>query len=135
MTNQTASLRQELDQSEHALAALSDELTAGGLSRTEQLMATVQTTLTAYRGRIIPRLERDHGRAGSAERALAAYDAIVQEELTRAVSRLEDLRRELVASGSPVNLQTQVNETLAVLRVLIRIAVSVGHEATIPNQV
>ncbi|WP_406057681.1 hypothetical protein [Kribbella sp. NBC_00889] len=38
------------------------------------------------------------------------------------VDRLEDIRRDLVATGPTPKLQTQLSETLAVLRVLARIA-------------
>ena len=109
MTNEVASVQHDLDRWEHDLTVLSEELAAGDLSLPEQLMATVQETLTAYRGRILPRL------------ALTQAPAVA-DELDHAVDRLEDIRRALVATGPTPTLQTQLSETLAVLRVLIRIA-------------
>jgi hypothetical protein len=109
MTNDLASIRHDLDQWEHDLTVLSEELAAGDLNLPEQLMAIVQDTLAAYRGRILPRL------------ALPQAPAVA-DELSRAVDRLEDIRRDLVAGGPTPALQTQLTETLAVLRVLTRIA-------------
>ena len=108
MTNDLASIQHDLGQWEHDLTVLSEELAAGDLTLSEQLMATVQDTLTAYRGRILPRLALDQAPA-------------VADELTRAVDRLEDIRRDLIAGGPTPRLQTQLSETLAVLRVLVRI--------------
>ncbi|MEV0804066.1 hypothetical protein AB0I34_40685 [Kribbella sp. NPDC050281] len=109
MTNEPASVQHDLDQWEHDLTVLAEELAAGDLSLPAQLMATVQETLTAYRGRIVPRL------------ALTRAPAVA-DELNLAVDRLEAIRRDLVATGPTPKLQTQLSETLAVLRVLVRIA-------------
>ena len=115
MTNDLASIQHDVEQWEHDLTVLSEELAAGDLTLPEQLMATVQDTLTAYRGRILPRLALDQAPA-------------VADELTHAVDHLEDIRRDLVATGPTPELQTRLSETLAVLRVLVRIALR-GHHS------
>jgi hypothetical protein len=114
MTNELASVQHDLDRWEHDLTVLSEELAAGDLSLPEQLMATVQETLTAYRGRILPRL------------ALTQAPAVA-DELNLAIDRLEDIRRDLVATGPTPTLQTQLGETLAILRVLTRITLTGRH--------
>jgi hypothetical protein len=114
MTNGLASIKHDLDQWEHDLAVLAEELAAGDLTLPEQLMAIVQDTLTAYRGRILPRLALDQAPA-------------VADELTHAIDRLESIRRDLVATGPTPKLQTQLSETLAVLRVLVRVALRGYH--------
>ncbi len=116
MTNDLASIQHDLAHWEHDLTVLSEELAAGDLTLPEQLIATVQDTLIAYRGRILPRL------ALTLDQAPAVAD-----ELTHAVDRLEDIRRDLVAAGPTPELQTQLSETLAVLRVLVRIALRGYH--------
>jgi hypothetical protein len=109
MTNNLTSIQHDLEQWEHHLSVLSDELAAGDLTLPEQLMATVQDTLTTYRGRILPRLPLDQAPA-------------IADELTHTIDHLEDIRRDLIAGGPTPKLQTRLNETLAVLRVLARIA-------------
>jgi hypothetical protein len=121
MTTTRASLQRELEQWERNLLSVTDEdIVAAG---PDQLMAAVQTTLVAYRHHILPVLGAGQGAAA------APYD-VIADEVARTVDRLEDLRRDLVAGGRVDQLRRQLDESLAVLRALTRVAVRLrGYDA------
>ncbi|MFI7065254.1 hypothetical protein ACIBL3_29965 [Kribbella sp. NPDC050124] len=119
MTIASASLQRELEQWEQSLRGVADEDFAVD-PRPDQLMATIQATVTAYRSHILPALTAC--RAGA-----APADAVIADEVARIVDRLEEVRRELVAGGHLVGLQLRVYEALAGLRALTRVAVRIGQ--------
>lgn len=128
-----ASLQQELTRWEREVEVLEDECTAAGWNEPERLLATVQKTLGVYRGRILPRLGAEHDLAlpalpdeNAARAAVAAYDAVLDEELTRLVNQLEDQRRDLIRDGQTAEERLRIAETLAALRVLTRVALRFG---------
>lgn len=134
----TSALQQELARWAADLAALEEECAAEDWTTPERLLTTVQKTLTAYRGRILPRLSAGHDLAlpalppDYAPAAVAAYDAIVADELTRQVNLLEELRRDFITGGTP-DLQLRIAETLAALRVLAKVALRFGQEVELPR--
>ncbi len=138
MTTGIHTLQQELTRWEHDLAAIDEECAAEDWTTPERLLTTVQKTLAAYRGRILPRLSADHDLALPAlppdysPAAVAAYDAIVADELTRQVNRLEELRRDFITSRTP-DLQLRIAETLAALRALAKVALRFGQEVELPR--
>jgi hypothetical protein len=130
-------LQREFGAWEEDLARLEAESAADDWNLREHLLATTLRTVSAYRGRILPRLAAGRVPATSlddaAQRIIAAYDEIVADELARAVDDLEDLRRELTTADSSAQLQLRIGETLATIRALSTVVIRVGQEVELPR--
>jgi hypothetical protein len=130
----TETLQLELASWEQVLRTLTTESTSEGWTAPERLMAAVQQTVAAYHRRILPRLKAEHDLVlpalpdSAAVAAVAAYHAIIEEELLRQVDQLEDLRRDLVRAGGSAELERRITETLAALRALAGVALRFGRE-------
>jgi len=130
-------LQREFAAWEEDLARLEAESAADDWTLREHLLATTLRTVSAYRGRILPRLAAGRvpatGLDDAAQRIIAAYDEIVADELARAVDDLEDLRRELTTADSSAQLQLRIGETLATIRALSTVVIRVGQEVELPR--
>jgi hypothetical protein len=132
-------LQAEIARCEKDLAALEDECTAEGWTEPEKLLFTLQRTASTYRRRVLPRIAA--GRAlmlpavpdNEAPEALAAYSAIISDELAQLADRLDELRIELLRLGHTAQLQLQAAETLAGLSALGRVVRRFGQEVQIPS--
>jgi hypothetical protein len=133
-----ASLHRELERWEEDLARYEEEPVADEWTQRDRLLVTAQRTMTAYRGRILPRLKAEHDLAlppisdDAALAVIAAYDDIVVDELARAVVRLEDLTRELLRTGGS-RVALQIRETLAQIRILGAVVLRFGQEVELPG--
>jgi hypothetical protein len=131
-------LQAEIARWEEDLAKLEEEFAANGWTAPEKLLFTVQRTVNAYRRRVLPRISADRQLMlpampdEEAPAALTAYCAIVADEITELVGRLDELRIELIR-GQTAELQLKAAETLAALRALGKVVVRFGQEVEIPS--
>ena len=132
-------LQAEIAQCEKDLAALEDECTAEGWTEPEKLLFTLQRTASTYGRRVLPRIAADRALMLpavpdiEAPEALAAYSAIISDELAQLADRLDELRIELLRLGHTAQLQLQAAETLAGLSALGRVVRRFGQEVQIPS--
>jgi hypothetical protein len=129
-------LQRELEAWEEDLARLEAESAADAWTQREHLLATTLRTISAYRGRILPRLTGHVASADldeAAQAVIAAYDEIVADELARAVDELEELRRELTTADRTTRLQLRIGETLATIRTLSTVIVRFAQEVELPR--
>ncbi|MFI5708315.1 hypothetical protein [Kribbella sp. NPDC051620] len=137
MTSLTA-MRAEITRWENDLAELEAECTAEGWTEPEKLLMILQRTSGAYRHKVLPRLETDRLPLlpampdSAAPRALAVFNLIIVDELGDLVSRLDDLRLELIRFGQTPQLRLQATEILAGLRALGRLLLRFSQEAENP---
>lgn len=133
-----SALQDELVRWEKDLAALEDECTAQGWTEPETLLFTLHRTTSTYRRRVLPRITADRALVlpaipdNQAPEALTAYAAIVADEITRLIDRLEELRIELIRFGQTAELQLRTAEALAALRALGSVVLRYGQEFEIP---
>lgn len=138
MTSVTT-LQNEITRWENDLAALQEDCTAEGWTEPEKLLVALQRTSGTYRRRILPRLEADRILLlpampdNEAPAALAAYTRIIVDELAELVSRLDEVRLELIRFGQTAQLQLQATEILAALHALGRVVLRFGQEVEIPS--
>jgi hypothetical protein len=134
-----AKLQAEIAAWERELAALEDECTAEGWTEPEKLLFALQRTVGAYRHRVLPRIVADRALMlpalpdAEAPEALAAYSAIITEELVQLVDRMEELRLELIRFGQTAQLQLQAVEVLAAVRALGTVVLRFGQEVELPS--
>ncbi|TDU83800.1 hypothetical protein EV138_6264 [Kribbella voronezhensis] len=137
--NDVRELQTEIARWEDDLAALEDECTAEGWTEPEKLLYTLQRTVGTYRRRVLPRIVADGALMlpalpdDDAPAALAAYNAIITDELVQLVDRMEELRLELIRFGQTAQLQLQAVEILAAVRALGTVVLRFGQEVEIPS--
>lgn len=109
----TTSLQQEIAHWEAELDRIAENSVSDGWLPSERRLAEAQHTITAYRGHVLPSFTSER-----------LYDAIVADELTHLVDRLEDLRNDLFQTNhEDRDAHQQIAETLASLRTLGRLAI------------
>ncbi|WP_112237233.1 hypothetical protein [Kribbella monticola] len=137
--NDVRSLQAEIARWETDLAVLEEECTAEGWSEPEKLLFTLHRTVGTYRRRVLPRIVADGALMlpampdSEAPAALAAYHAIITDELVQLVDRMEELRLELIRFGQTAQLQLQAVEVLAAVRALGTVVLRFGQDVEIPS--
>ncbi|NEA32367.1 hypothetical protein [Streptomyces sp. SID13031] len=132
-------LRTELARWERELAALEDEYTGEGWTEPEKLLYTLQRTASIYRREVLPRTMADGALSqpaipdSEAPAALRVYSAVITDEVTQLVDRLEELRLDLIRRGQTAQLELRAVETLAALRALGKVVLRFGREFEIPR--
>ncbi|MEV5965969.1 hypothetical protein AB0L70_29650 [Kribbella sp. NPDC051952] len=106
----TGTLQQEIDRWEAELSRIAESSASDDWFVEERRLAEARCTLTAYRGRILPTFTNQPN------------DAIVADEITHLLDRLEDLRNDLFRTVHPPTSHQEIAETLAALRALTRVA-------------
>jgi len=108
----TRSLQQEMERWEAELEGIAESSAADDWFVEERRLAEATHTITAFRGRILPTLvnQQPHG-------------AVVADEITPLIDRLEDVRSELFRTVHPSTTHVEILEILAALRALARVAV------------
>jgi len=109
----TLSLQREIARWEAELDRIAENSVSDGWHPSERRLAEAQHTITAYRSHILPGFTSER-----------VYDAIVADELTHLVDRLEDLRNDLFrTTHEDRDAHQEIAETLASLRTLSRLAI------------
>jgi hypothetical protein len=129
-------LQTEIARWENDLVALDEECTAEGWTEPERLLISLQRTSGTYRRRVLPRLEANRVQLlpdSEAPDALAAYNLIIIDELVELISRLDELRLELIRFGRTAQLQLEATQILAGLRALGKVVLRFGQEVEIPS--
>jgi hypothetical protein len=106
----TTPLRQEIERWETGLGNIAESNTADSWYLEERRLAEAQHTLATYRGRIVPLVTTQ-----------TPYDAIVADEITHLLDRLQDLRNDLFQTVHPPTSHQELAETIAALRALTHI--------------
>lgn len=107
----TTSLQQEIERWQAELARIAESSATDDWFVDERRLAEATHTITVYRGRILPSYPNRQ-----------PYDAIVADEITHLVDRLEDLRDDLLRTAHPAGTHEEIIETLAALRALAHVA-------------
>ena len=107
----TTTLQQEIERWEAELAQIAETSASEDWPVDERRLAEAQYTIAAYRGRILPLFT-----------SRQPHQAIVTDEITHLVDRLEDLRNDLFRTVHPPTSHQEIAETLAALRALTQVA-------------
>ena len=110
----TTTLQQEVERWETELQRIAENCTSDNWFLEERRFAEAQSTITAYRGHILPVLSHQESR-----------DAIVAHEIEHLIDHLEDLRNDLYRTVHPSTSHQEVGETVAALRTLARVALRI----------
>ncbi|MFG1622688.1 hypothetical protein [Kribbella sp. NPDC049227] len=109
----TSSLQQEIARWEAELDRIAENSVSDGWDPGERRLAESQHTIAAYRGHVLPSFTSER-----------LYDAIVADELTHLVERLEDLRNDLFRiTDDDRDTHQLIAETLASVRTLAHLAI------------
>jgi len=116
----TSALQKEIEHWEAELDRIAENSVSDGWHPDERRLAESQHTIAAYRGRILPSFPNQQW-----------YDAIVADELTHLIDRLEDLRNDLLRATGDTH--QQIAETLASVRTLARLTIRFEQAAEASN--